>query len=158
MRLFLDTNVVIDYLAKRQPFADDANRMITLCCQRGDELCISALSFTTIYYVLKRQYGHKQLMALLSDICSLLTTCAVDGQILQQALLSEFTDFEDAVQCYTAMACDASVIVTRNGKDFCHSPLLVKTPSEICELLLGYNISNGNPPLLNEPTMPYGEE
>lgn len=58
MKVFLDTNVVIDYLAKRQLFAEDANRMITLCCQREDELCISALSFTTIYYVLKKQYNH----------------------------------------------------------------------------------------------------
>mgnify|MGYP003297298177 CR=1 FL=1 len=158
MKVFLDTNVVIDYLAKRQPFAEDANRMITLCCQRGDELCMSALSFTTVYYVLKKQYGHQQLLTLLSDMCHLLTVCAVDGQIMQQALLSGFTDFEDAVQCYTASACNASVIVTRNVKDFSHSPLLAKTPAEICEILQGYNFRDDSPTLVNEPAVPYGEE
>ena len=158
MKVFLDTNVVIDYLAKRQPFAEDANRMITLCCQRGDELCMSALSFTTIYYVLKKQYGHKQLLTLLSDISHLLTVCAVDGQIMQQALLSEFTDFEDAVQCYTASVCNASVIVARNVKDFSHSPLLAKTPAEICELLQEYNFKDDLSTFLNEPAVPYGEE
>lgn len=158
MKVFLDTNVVIDYLAKRQLFAEDANRMITLCCQREDELCISALSFTTIYYVLKKQYGHKQLLTLLSGISHLLTVCAVDGQIMQHALLSEFTDFEDAVQCYTAKACNADVIVTRNVKDFSHSPLITKTPAEICELLQGYDSRNEASTLLNEPIVPYGED
>lgn len=158
MKFFLDTNVVIDYLAKRQPFAEDANRMITLCCQRGDELCMSALSFTTVYYVLKKQYGHKQLLVLLSELNNLFTVCAVDGQIMQQALISEFTDFEDAVQCYTASACNASVIVTRNVKDFSHSPFLAKTPAEILELLQGYSLKDETPTLLNEPAVPYGDE
>lgn len=158
MKFFLDTNVAIDYLAKRQPFAEDANRMITLCCQRGDELCMSALSFTTVYYVLKKQYGHKQLLVLLSELNNLFTVCAVDGQIMQQALISEFTDFEDAVQCYTASACNASVIVTRNVKDFSHSPLLAKTPAEILELLQGYSLKDDSPTLLNEPAVPYGDE
>lgn len=158
MKVFLDTNVVIDYLAKRQPFAEDANRMIMLCCQREVELCISALSFTTIYYVLRKQYGHKRLLTLLSEIYHLLTVCAVDGQIMQHALLSEFTDFEDAVQCYTAKACNADVIVTRNLKDFSHSPLITRTPTEICELLLGYSFRDEASTLLNEPIVPYGED
>ena len=156
MKFFLDTNVVIDYLAKRQPFAEDAHHMITLCCQRGYELCVSALSFTTIYYVLKKQYEHKQLLSLLADLHGLFTVCTVDGHIVQHALLSDFTDFEDAVQCYTAVACNADVIVTRNVKDFAVSPLLVKTSAEICDLLQGYHFNDETPSLLNEPVEPYG--
>ena len=112
---------------------------------------------TLLYYCLK-QYGHKQLLVLLSELNNLFTVCAVDGQILQQALISEFTDFEDAVQCYTASACNASVIVTRNVKDFSHSPLLAKTPAEILELLQGYRLKDETPTLLNEPAVPYGDE
>jgi hypothetical protein len=67
-------------------------------------------------------------------------------------------DFEDAVQCYTAVACNADVIVTRNIKDFAASPLLVKTPVEICELLQGYGFNGGTPSLLNEPIVPYGDD
>ena len=158
MKLFLDTNVVIDYLAKRQPFAEDACQMIMMCCQRKYELCISALSFTTIYYVLKRQYGHEQLLTLLADISELLTVCNVDAGVIQQALKSEIADFEDAVQCYTAISYGADVIVTRNIKDFSHSPLLVKTPVDICDLLSEYNIGDSCSTLLNEPSIPYGTE
>ena len=158
MKFFLDTNVVIDYLAKRQPFAEDVCQMVMLCCRKNYELCVSSLSFATVYYVLKKQYGHKQLLVLLSELNNLFTVCAVDGQIMQQALISEFTDFEDAVQCYTASACNASVIVTRNVKDFSHSPLLAKTPAEILELLQGYSLKDETPTLLNEPAVPYGDE
>ena len=158
MKLFLDTNVVIDYLAKRQPFAEDASRMIMLCLQKKYELCISALSFTIIYYVLKKQYGHGRLLELLRDLHSLLTVGEVDGNVLQQALVSDFTDFEDAVQCYTAMASGADLIVTRNVRDFSHSPLLVRTPAEVCDLLNGYGGNNTPPSLVNEPMIPYGEE
>ena len=157
MKLFLDTNILIDYLAKRQPFAEDACRMIMMCCQKKYELCMSSLSFTTIYYVLKKQYGHEHLMALVSDINGLITVSAVDGKIIQQALDSNFTDFEDAVQCYTAVACNANVLVTRNVKDFCHSPLLVRTPNEICDLLKEYNSDSTPTPLVNEPMATYGE-
>ena len=158
MKLFLDTNVVIDFLAKRQPFAEDANRMIMLCLQKKYELCVSALSFTIIYYVLKKQYGHGRLLELLRDLHSLLTVGEVDANVLQQALASEFADFEDAVQCYTAMACGADLIVTRNVKDFGHSPLLVRTPAEVCDLLNGYGGNNLPPSLVNEPMVPYGSE
>ena len=158
MKLFLDTNIVIDYLAKRQPFAEDVCQMVMLCCQKGYELCVSSLSFATVYYVLRKQYAHEHLLTLLSDITGLFSIAAVDGKIVQDALSSNFTDFEDAVQCYTAVACCADVIVTRNVKDFGLSPLLVKTPKEICELLQRYNFNTGAPSLLNEPSVPYGSD
>ena len=158
MKLFLDTNIVIDYLAKRQPFAEDVCQMVMLCCQKNYELCVSSLSFTTIYYVLRKQYGHEHLLTLLSDVADLFTIATVDDKIVQEALSSHFTDFEDAIQCYTAVAGNADVIVTRNIKDFSQSPLLVKTPTEICELLLGYGMNNISSSLVNEPELPYGDE
>ena len=97
-------------------------------------------------------------MELLRDLHSLLTVGEVDGNVLQQALASEFADFEDAVQCYTAMASGADLIVTRNVKDFGHSPLLVRTPAEVCDLLNGYGGSNVPPSVVNEPMMPYGND
>ena len=158
MKLFLDTNIIIDYLAKRQPFADDVCQMVMLCCHNNYELCISSLSFATVYYVLRKQYAHEHLLTLLSDITGLFSIATVDGKIIQEALSSNFTDFEDAIQCYTAVADNADVVVTRNVKDFFHSPLLVKTPTEICDLLLGYGMNNASASLVNEPAVPYGNE
>ena len=155
MKLFLDTNIVIDYLAKRQPFAEDVCQMVMLCCLKGYELCVSSLSFATVYYVLRKQYDYEHLLTLLSDITGLFSIAVVDGKIIQDALSSDFIDFEDAIQCYTAVADNADVIVTRNVKDFFHSPLLVKTPMEICELMLGYGTNNVSSSLANEPAIPY---
>lgn len=158
MRLFLDTNVVIDYLAKRQPFAADACRIMTVSYGQNWELCISSLSFTTIYYVLRKQYAHKELLSLLADINKAFTVLAVDGNIIEQALDSAFLDFEDAVQYYTAKESNADVVITRNVKDYVNSAILVKTPTEFCDLLQGYDVSNHTPSLLNEPAVSYGED
>lgn len=159
MKLFLDTNVIIDYLAKREPFAKDICDLIVKSLHRGWLLCISALSFTTIYYVLRKQYGHNQLLDLLSDIQKAFCICDVDGMVIEQAVNSDFQDFEDAVQCYTAQKSAADIIITRNVKDFSHSPIIAKTPSEFCDILLGYGYSNESPSsLLNEPAVAYGQE
>lgn len=158
MRIFLDTNVVIDYLAKRQPFAADACRIMTVSDSQNWELCISSLSFTTIYYVLRKQYAHKELLGLLADINNAFTVLAVDGKIIEQALDSAFLDFEDAVQYYTAKEGNADVVITRNVKDYVNSAILVKTPTEFCGLLQSYDVSNGTPSLLNESAVPYGDD
>lgn len=158
MNLFLDTNVVIDYLAKRESFAEDIYRLIMACSSRDWQLSISALSFTTIYYVLHKQCEHKQLLDLLSDVRKAFCVCDVDGEIIKHALHSDFHDFEDAVQCFTAQKADADVIITRNVKDFVSSPILVKTPKEFNDILSGYGYnSESSSSLLNEPTTVYGQ-
>lgn len=155
MNLFLDTNVVIDYLAKRESFADDIYHVIMASSSRGWQLCISALSFTTIYYVLRKQYSHSQLLDLLSSIRNAFSVCEVDDEIIRQALHSDFQDFEDAVQCFTAQRVESDVIITRNVKDFVSSPILVKTPREFCDILLGYGYGGNSSPVLNEPAITY---
>lgn len=154
MKLFLDTNVVLDYLAKRQPFAEDAHHIILEGSLRGWVLCISALSFTTIDYVLRKLYDQEQRIALLTDISNLFTICSVDGTIIQEALCSKFTDFEDAVQYHTAKSYDIDILITRNTKDFTHSTIPVQSPTEFCNLLKGYSLSDSTS-LLNEPAVPY---
>ena len=159
MNLFLDTNVVIDYLAKREPFAEDICRLIVASSCSDWQLSISALSFTTIYYVLRKQYPRERLMELLSDISEAFYVCEVDGVVVDKALHSEFHDFEDAVQCYTAQKSKADVIITRNVKDFGASPILVKTPKEFCDMLFGLGYScESSTTLLNEPATVYGQQ
>ena len=94
----------------------------------------------------------------MADINKAFTVLAVDGNIIEQALDSAFLDFEDAVQYYTAKESNADVVITRNVKDYVNSAILVKTPTEFCDLLQGYDVSNHTPSLLNEPAVSYGED
>lgn len=130
MRVFLDTNIVIDYLSKREPFGEKACRIFLLSQETEVELCISALSFTTIYYVLRRECPHWKLLELLEDLRSLVTVLSTDNEIIEKAIKSDFSDFEDAVQYYTALSAGSNFIVTRNVKDYTAAKVAVLTPQE----------------------------
>ena len=128
-RIFLDTNIVIDYLSKREPFSEGALRIFSLS-PKYHQLCISALSFTTIYYVLRKHFEQKMLLEMLAVLQGLVEVLPADDEVISLAIHSEFADFEDAVQYYTALNGNCAIIITRNPKDFRKSEIPVCTPSE----------------------------
>lgn len=130
--LFLDTNILIDVLANRQPFAESAAKLFDLAEKGKVTLLISALSYSNIYYIIKKHCTHKELISLLRDLDSLTETLDVTKEIISKSLSSEFKDFEDSIQYYTALSNKkVSVIVTRNVKDYKGSKLSVLTPDEV---------------------------
>lgn len=131
MKAFLDTNIVIDYLANREPFGEKAKQIFYLSETPDVELCVASLSFTTIYYVLHRQCEHRQLLDLLEKLRSLVTVVSTDEEDIANAIKSDFSDFEDAVQYYTAFSANVDCIVTRNTKDYRMSEIPVCTPDEL---------------------------
>lgn len=151
-RIFLDTNIIIDYLSNRIPFGEAAKQVFTIS-PRNNQLCISVLSFTTIYYVLRKYFEHSELLQMLADLQQIVEVVPTDETIVSLAIHSEFKDFEDAVQYYTALAANVSVIVTRNPKDFVHSTIPVYTPTEF--LQIPYWMEDSDNIVLNEPEMVY---
>lgn len=147
-RIFLDTNIAIDYLANRTPFGEDAMKIFSLSPYQN-QLCISALSFTTIYYVLRKHFEQKQLLEMLDALQSLVEVLPTNETTISQAIHSDFQDFEDAVQYYTALAGKVDYIITRNPKDFKKVNLPIYTPSEF--LTIPYWIEDSKNPTLHEP-------
>lgn len=135
MKVFLDTNIAIDYLSQRGLFSENAYRLFLSCERKGYRMCISALSFTTIFYVLRKQIEHKQLLHLLLELRQILLVLPTDDIIIEKALQSKFSDFEDAVQYYTALHSKVDYIVTRNKKDYSHSDLPVFDPTELMSMI-----------------------
>ena len=130
--LFLDTNILIDVLANRAPFVDSAAKLFDLAEKGKVGLFISALSYSNIYYIIKKNCTHKELISLLRDLEALTETLDVTKEIISKSLSSEFKDFEDSIQYYTALSNKkVSVIVTRNVKDYKASKLSVLTPDEV---------------------------
>jgi len=152
-RIFLDTNIVIDYLSKRMPFSEDALRIFSLP-PRYYQLCISALSFTTIYYVLKKHFKQEELLYKLDILQNLVEVLPTDNEMISSAIHSEFTDFEDAVQYYTALKGNSSIIITRNPKDFRRSEIPVYTPEEFLQIPYFWSEDSGTM-MVNEPMVKY---
>ncbi|TXE12245.1 type II toxin-antitoxin system VapC family toxin [Algoriphagus aquimarinus] len=129
-RVFLDTNVILDLLGERAPFYDAIAKAVTLADQKKIRLIISPLSFTTVAYVLSKFESSGLVLKKLRMFKILCGVCSVDEETIDKGLNSDFKDFEDAVQYFTALQANCSVIITRNGKDFKNSTLPVMTAEE----------------------------
>lgn len=130
-KIFLDTDVALDHLADRQPFAEYAHRLLALAETGGLTVCVSSLSFSNLYYILRKLKGHTDALALLGKLKQLVRVSAVSESEIQSALSSQFKDFEDAIQHFTAKAEGGiSAIITRNKADYSASEIPVLSPEE----------------------------
>jgi predicted nucleic acid-binding protein len=130
-KIFLDTDVALDHLADRQPFAEYAHRIFALAETGELTVCISSLSFSNLYYILRKLKGHSDSLALLGKLKLLVRVSAVSETEIQSALSSSFKDFEDAIQHFAAKAeGEISAIVTRNKADYAASGIPVLSPDE----------------------------
>lgn len=117
--VFLDTNIILDYLAKRHPFFIDAKNIFSLADKGVINLYCSALSFSTIFYVLRKLQTPAQLFQTLSDIKQTMIITGVDEKTIEDSLASDFKDLEDAIQYFSAFNFgNIDSIITRNPKDF----------------------------------------
>ena len=128
-RLFLDTNIVIDLLERREPYCHDAVRLFTMSYNKKVQLVVSPLTYATASFLL-RKHGSEGVRNLLSNFRQLSRVANVNERTVDDSLASQFKDFEDAMQYYTAVKAKADVIITRNGKDFINSKIPVMTATE----------------------------
>ena len=129
-RLFLDTNIVMDLLGKRDPFCNDAACLFTIAYQKRVQLIVAPITFTTSSYLLSKNKSSQEVRAELAKFRQLVRVATVDERSIDDALASRFEDFEDAVQYYAAIKAKADVIITRNGRDFASSKIPVMTAAE----------------------------
>ena len=129
-KLLIDTNIIIDLLAKRENFYEEAQELFTFADEKKVLLYISALSFANTHYILSKDLKADEARKILIKFKTLVTILPLECKILDLALASDFEDFEDAIQYYTALDNNLSMIITRNKKDFRKSKLPVLTAKE----------------------------
>jgi len=130
MKVFLDTNIVMDVLRRREPFYGHSVRVWALA--EGGQICgvVSAVSFTNVYYIVRRLMGRRAAQQAVVLMRHTFEMVATDAQTLNQAIDAGFSDFEDAVQYFSALRCGAACLVTRNPKHFPKEGIPVHTPTE----------------------------
>ena len=132
-QILLDTNIALDLLARRIPFYNDAAALFTLADKKIISLSISALSLANIHYVIAKLKPEQETRKILRNLVILLQVLSLDDKILDLALNSDFNDFEDAIQYFTAIENDQDLIVTRNMSGFRKSKIPVMTAREFME-------------------------
>ncbi|MCB0518534.1 MAG: PIN domain-containing protein [Lewinellaceae bacterium] len=129
--IFLDTNILLDYLTQRQPFFADAESIFIKAEMGVISLFCSSLSFSTIFYVLRKFQTKPQLFQTLNDLTQTTTITGVDETVIKDSLASGFKDLEDAIQYFSALHFGRiDAIVTRNPKDFPNPQIPVFSPAE----------------------------
>jgi len=129
-KLLIDTNIVIDLLAKRENFYQEAQELFTLADEKNILLFISSLSLVNTHYILSKHLNENEVRKTLVKFKILVGVLPLEDKIIELALVSDFKDFEDAVQYYTALDNKLNFIITRNKKDFKTSKLPVFTARE----------------------------
>jgi predicted nucleic acid-binding protein len=130
MRIFLDTNVLLDALTKREPFCISALEIWSRVEKGEFSGYVSAASFNNIFYVSRKLSGRSAAAMGLKLLRDVFHIVPLDEQIIHSALDSDFTDFEDAIQFFSAHHVGAEVIVTRNARDFTDQAIPAVTPEE----------------------------
>ena len=131
IRLLIDTNIVIDLLAKRDDFYDEAADLFSRADRKELELAISSLTLANTNYILTKLKSSKEAREILRKFKVLVELLSLDDKITELALSDDsFTDFEDGLQYYSAIENQIDIIITRNKKDFKHSKIPVLTAKE----------------------------
>jgi predicted nucleic acid-binding protein len=132
--LFIDTNIVIDLLAKREPFYDEAALLFTLADKQKIRLSVSALTFTNTNYILLQSKKPEEAKLILRKLKLIVKVLSLDEKIVGLSLNdNDFKDFEDALQYFTALENGIDTIITRNLKDFQKAKLPVMTAAQFIE-------------------------
>lgn len=134
-KILIDTNVLIDYLLEREPFFEDAKKVILSCTNGETKGCIAAHSLSNMFFILRKDYDAKERREVLLNLCKIFDVEGIDKAKLISGLQNEnFSDFEDCLQMECAKAYEADYIVTRNVSDYATSEIKAILPKDYIEL------------------------
>ena len=131
MRVLVDTNVIMDYIANREPYVSQAYKIIELCVMKIIDGCMSAHTVLNLFYILRKDLSVAQRKKILSQLCRVLTVINIDEVKIANALKNNsFDDIEDCLQDECARSFQADYLITRNVKDFSGGKIKAIEPVE----------------------------
>lgn len=136
-RLFIDTNVMLDLMGERMPFYESAAKIASLADKGQVTIVVSALSYATVSYFLTKYENSEIAKSKLRKFKIVSEICPLDELIIEKGLNSNFSDFEDSLQYFSALTSECDILITRNGKDFKDSQIPVMDAAEYFKSLNG---------------------
>lgn len=128
-RILIDTDVILDFFFDRKPFSEYAAQILGLCETNKIKGFLTPVIYNNVYYLLRQTARHEKVIENLKLLFSFTDVLVMDKEVVGNALNSNFKDFEDGLQNFSAVKNgDIDVIVTRNLKDFRKSEIGVLTP------------------------------
>lgn len=129
-KVFIDSDAILDLLAHRRPFYDNAAKMFTLAYNKKIEIYTTAVVLANVFYILRKIKGSEESKHQLKNLRLLVHVLPVNEDIVDMTLNSKFNDFEDGLQYFTAKDGNILTIITRNVKDYKVKDAVIQTPEE----------------------------
>ncbi len=130
MKIFLDTNVILDVLIKREPFYIDSSKVLTLVNEKIVSGYISAITINNIYYILRKLKDKETAKNFITEILESYEIIPLTKDILNQANKISADDFEDGIQFFSALDCGCDFLITRNDKDYPRLGIKIINPGQ----------------------------
>lgn len=128
-RILIDTDVILDFFLGREPFLEDTAKILSFCEKGQIKGFVTPVLISNAYYILRKTANHEKVIESLKMLLNIVNVAIIDKKVALDALKSDFKDFEDALQNFSAQSEEGiKVIVTRNVKDYKTSGLSIMTP------------------------------
>ena len=136
-RVLIDTDVISDFFFDRVPFSEHAAKVLSLCESREIKGFLTSVIISNVYYLLRQRSTHEKVVEKLTQLITITDVLITDKDAILKALNSDFRDFEDALQNYSAeLNGQIDIIITRNIKDFKNSFLGIMTPENYLKTII----------------------
>jgi predicted nucleic acid-binding protein len=134
MKIFVDNDVILDVLLERKDF-EYSRELLTYVEQKQVKAYTSAIIFTNSFYIISKLRNKKIAWSALKKIRLLFSVSKLNEKVIDLALASDFSDFEDAVQYYCALEQKVDYLVTRNKRDYAATGIPIATPQELIAIV-----------------------
>ncbi|MCE1159178.1 MAG: type II toxin-antitoxin system VapC family toxin [Spirochaetia bacterium] len=128
--VFIDADIVLDLLCKREPFYSYAAEVFTMGDTGIIKLVTTPLVFANVFYILRKVSGIEKAKELLRKLRIMVGVVSLNDKVIDLALNSAFNDFEDGIQYFAAREQGIKLLLTRNVKDYKAADLIIQTPEE----------------------------
>jgi len=134
-KIFIDSDILIDFLIDRQPFSESSTKIISLCSENKIKGFVTPIIIANIFYILRKSLNKNDLKIKFINLLKFIDIVESNKATVLNALYSDFDDFEDALQNYAVENTEIKIIITRNVKDYKKSKLSVYTPDSFLKTL-----------------------
>jgi predicted nucleic acid-binding protein len=139
-KVFVDTDIVIDLLTKREPFYQSVAKVFSLAADKKIDLYISPVLISNLFYILRKVLGREEAINAIRKLRVLVRVVTIDEEIVDLVLSSKFKDIEDGFQYYGALQDKIGILLTRNTKDFVGKEIVIMNCEEFIEFFkIGMN-------------------
>jgi predicted nucleic acid-binding protein len=129
-KLFVDSDIILDLLAERPLFYEDAAKIFTWAYKKKIELYTTAVVLANVVHILRKINGSSKTKKQISDLRLLVKVLPIHENTVDMALSSKFDDFEDGLRYYTAKEQNLFGLITRNIKDYKLKEIVIQTSKE----------------------------